>query len=58
MRATYLYLYNIGGKDIEKHLMTLDIKTIEKRTYNDGKHVKKPRKETHQRKTFASFEGL
>lgn len=52
MRATYLYLYNIGNKDIEKHLMTLDLNTIEKRCYNDGKQVKKPRKETHLRKVF------
>ena len=52
MRATYLYLYNIGNRDIEKHLITLDLNTIEKRSYNDGKQVKKPRKETHQRKVF------
>ena len=57
MRATYLYLYNIGNRDIEKHLMTLDLNTIEKRAYNDGKQVKKPRKETHQRKVF-NYDGL
>ena len=52
MRATYLYLYNIGGRDIEKHLQRLESAIIDKRTYNDGKQVKKPRKETHQRKGF------
>jgi hypothetical protein len=52
MRATYLYLYNIGGRDIEKHLMTLDFNTIEKRSYNDGKQVLKPRKQSHQLKTL------
>ena len=52
MRATYLYLYNIGNRDIEKHLMTLDLNTIEKRAYNYGKQVKKPRKQSHQLKTL------
>lgn len=57
MRKSFIYLYNIGGRDIEKHLMTLDLHTIEKRVYNDGKLPKKPRKETHQRKGF-NYDGL
>lgn len=52
MRQSFIYLYNIGGRDIEKHLMALDLQTIEKRVYNDGKRVKKPRKTAHQRKTL------
>lgn len=52
MRASYLYLYNIGNRDIEKHLQRLESEVIERRTYNDGKQVKTPRKQTHQRKVF------
>ena len=52
MRASFIYLYNIGNKDIEKHLQRLESEVIERRTYNDGKLPKKPRKETHQRKVF------
>jgi hypothetical protein len=52
MRNTYQYLYNIGGKDIVKHLAYLDLNTIEKRSYNDGKQVLKPRKQSHQLKTL------
>lgn len=52
MRNTYQYLYNIGGKDIVKHLAYLDLDTIEKRSYNDGKQVLKPRKQSHQLKTL------
>jgi hypothetical protein len=52
MRNTFQYLYNIGGKDIVKHLAYLDSNTIEKRAYNDGKQVKMPRKQAHQLKTL------
>jgi hypothetical protein len=52
MRNTFKYLYNIGGHDIEKHLQRLESAIIERRTYNDGKQVLKPRKQSHQLKTL------
>ena len=50
MRSNYQYLYNLGGKDIIRHLAFLETIGMDKRTYNDGKQVKKPRKPTFIRR--------
>jgi hypothetical protein len=52
MRNTYRYLYNIGGKDIVRHLAFLETIGMDSRIYNDGKQVLKPRKQSHQLKTL------
>ncbi len=50
MRNTYRYLYNIGGKDIIRHLAFLETIGMDTRIYYDGKQAKKLRKQTFIRK--------